>query len=63
MFIRFILTYVLTIVYDYELKAKEDCVVDAMTRYDDLVIKPLAPGPMALMETFPFRMFAHLVMA
>ncbi|KIK42208.1 hypothetical protein CY34DRAFT_758908, partial [Suillus luteus UH-Slu-Lm8-n1] len=49
-----ILSFMLTTVYDYELKAKEDRIVDSMIRYADLVIESLAPGPTALMETFPF---------
>lgn len=59
MFSRCILSFMLTTVYDYELKAKEDRIVDVMIRYADLVTESLAPGPAALMETFPFRSFAH----
>ncbi|KAG0697089.1 cytochrome P450 [Suillus ampliporus] len=51
---RFILSFVLPIVYDYEPKAKDDRIVDAVTRYGELALDSLAPGAMVLMETFPF---------
>ncbi|KAG1768028.1 cytochrome P450 [Suillus placidus] len=52
-FQMFILSFMLPIVYDYEVKAKEDRIVDAMSRYVKMVGESLAPGPTALMETFP----------
>ncbi|KAG0694835.1 cytochrome P450 [Suillus ampliporus] len=53
-FQMFILSFVLPIVYDYEPKAKDDRIVDAVTRYGELALDSLAPGAMVLMETFPF---------
>lgn len=53
-FQMFILSFMLPIVYDYELKAEEDHIVDAMLRYAKMAGESLAPGPTALMETFPF---------
>ncbi|KAG2366781.1 cytochrome P450 [Suillus spraguei] len=53
-FQMFIMSLVLPIVYDYDPKAKDDHIVDAITRYVDLVGNSLAPGPTVLMETFPF---------
>ncbi|KAG1754144.1 cytochrome P450 [Suillus lakei] len=52
--LMFVVLFVLPIVYDYEPEAKDDHVVDAITRYGELVVEGLAPGSMALMETFPF---------
>ncbi|KAG2366784.1 cytochrome P450 [Suillus spraguei] len=57
-FQMFIISYVLPIVCDYDPKAKDDHIVDAITRYGDLIVNGLAPGATVLMETFPFRMLA-----
>ncbi|KAG2137947.1 cytochrome P450 [Suillus clintonianus] len=53
-FQMFIMSFMLPIVYDYEPKAQEDPIVDAMTRYGDLMVDNTAPGPWVVMETFPF---------
>jgi hypothetical protein len=64
MFIRFTLSFVLSIIYDYEaLKAKDDHIVHAVTSYAELVEHSMAPTAMMVMEAFPFRMFTHTVMA
>lgn len=41
-FLMFVVLFVLPIVYDYEPEAKDDHVVDAITRYKDLVVGGLA---------------------
>jgi hypothetical protein len=51
------MSFVLPIVYDYEPKAKDDRIVDAILRFGDLVVDALVPGKVVLMETFSFRMF------
>ncbi|KAG0697080.1 cytochrome P450, partial [Suillus ampliporus] len=53
-FQMFVLSFVLPIVYDYEPKAKDDHIVDAIRSYRELAGDSLAPGAMILMETFPF---------
>ncbi|KAG0697077.1 cytochrome P450 [Suillus ampliporus] len=53
-FQMFVLSFVLPIVYDYEPKAKDDHIVDAVRSYGELAVDGLAPGAMMLMETFPF---------
>jgi hypothetical protein len=63
MFIRYILSVVLSLVYDCEEKVNDEHIVQAVTSYAVLLEDSLAPTPMMLMETFPFRMFAHTVIA
>ncbi|KAG2076072.1 cytochrome P450 [Suillus decipiens] len=53
-FQMFMMSFVLPVVYDYDPKANDDHIVDAITRYADLVVGGLALGPTVLMETFPF---------
>lgn len=53
-FQMFIMSFVLPIVYDYEPKAKDDRIVDAILRFGDLVVDALVPGKVVLMETFSF---------
>ncbi|KAG0708656.1 cytochrome P450 [Suillus ampliporus] len=44
----------LSIVYDYEPKAKDDPIVHVLERYLKQVVTALTPGATAIMETFPF---------
>jgi hypothetical protein len=60
---RFILSIVLSMIYDCEAQVKDDHIVRAVTNYAALVEDGLAPTAMMLMEAFPFRKFAHTVMA
>ncbi|KAG1743719.1 cytochrome P450 [Suillus paluster] len=53
-FQMFILSFVLPIVYDYELKAKDDPIANVMKRYVELIVVALTPGATVVMETFPF---------
>ncbi|KAG1864133.1 cytochrome P450 [Suillus subalutaceus] len=53
-FQMFTLTFMLSIIYDCEAKAKDDHVVHAITRYGELIVDGFAPAAMMLMETFPF---------
>ncbi|KAG0703344.1 cytochrome P450 [Suillus ampliporus] len=53
-FIRFNLSFVLSIVYDYEPKDKDDLIAHAMERYGELILAALTPGATMIMETFPF---------
>jgi hypothetical protein len=57
-FVRFPPSCMLPIVYDRELEGKDDYVFHAVQRYLELVNAGLAPVSTAIMETFPFRMFA-----
>jgi len=58
-FIRFPSSYILSIVYDYEPKAKDDHIVHVMHRYTELLAAGLGLGATMIMETFPFRMFTR----
>jgi hypothetical protein len=60
-FIRFPASYILTIVYDHEPSGKDDYVFQMMQRYLELVTAGLSPFSTAIMETFPFRMFAPAI--
>ncbi|KAG1878296.1 cytochrome P450 [Suillus subluteus] len=62
-FQMFTMTFMLSIIYDCEAKAEDDHVANAITRYGELIVDGFAPAAMMLMETFPFRMFAHAVIA
>lgn len=54
-FRMFTLSFVLSIIYDYEaLKAKDDHIVHAITSYAELVEHSMAPTAMMVMEAFPF---------
>ncbi|KAG1757498.1 cytochrome P450 [Suillus lakei] len=53
-FQMFTLSFMLSIIYDCEAKAKDDHVVHAITRYGELIVEGFAPAAMTLMETFPF---------
>ncbi|KAG2136722.1 cytochrome P450 [Suillus clintonianus] len=53
-FQMFILSSVLSMIYDCEAKAKDDHIVHAVTSYAEMVADGLAPAAMMLMETFPF---------
>ncbi|KAG1864134.1 cytochrome P450 [Suillus subalutaceus] len=53
-FQMFTLTFMLSIIYDCEAKAKDDHVVHAITRYGELIVDGFAPAAMMLMEIFPF---------
>ncbi|KAG0706386.1 cytochrome P450 [Suillus ampliporus] len=50
----FNISSVMSIVYDYEPKAKDDPVIHVMERYGQLVITALTLGATVVMETFPF---------
>jgi hypothetical protein len=54
--IRFISSSILSMVYDYEPKAKDDPVVRIMQRYLELLVTGLEPGAFIIMEALPFRM-------
>ncbi|KAG2366255.1 cytochrome P450 [Suillus spraguei] len=45
---------ILSTVYGYEVKAKDDTIFHAMERYMELVTEALTPGATVIMETFPF---------
>ncbi|KAG1783877.1 cytochrome P450, partial [Suillus placidus] len=62
-FQMFTLTFMMSIIYDCEARAKDDHVAHAITRYGELIVDGFASAAMMLMETFPFRMFAHAVIA
>ncbi|KAG2149337.1 cytochrome P450 [Suillus clintonianus] len=47
-------SFIMSIVYDYEPKAKDDPIVHVMQRYLDVITAALTPGATAIMETFPF---------
>ncbi|KAG2068708.1 cytochrome P450 [Suillus decipiens] len=53
-FQMFIMSFVLSIIYDCEAKDKGDRIVHAVTSYAGLIENGLAPSAMMLMETFPF---------
>jgi hypothetical protein len=61
-FIRFNGSFILSIVYGYELKVKDDPLVHIMERYLDQVNANLTPGVTVILETFPFRMSARAMM-
>ncbi|KAG1826008.1 cytochrome P450, partial [Suillus subaureus] len=56
-FQMFTLTFMLSIIYDCEAKAKDAHVAHVITRYGDLIVDGFAPAAMMLMETFPFPDF------
>jgi len=58
-FARFPSSFILSIVYDYEAKTKDDHIVRVMHRYMELIIAGLGLGATMIMETFPFRMFTR----
>lgn len=62
-FIRYTVSFVLSLIYDCEEKVKDDHIVHAVTSYAALIEDGLAPTAMMLMETFPFRMVAHPAIA
>ncbi|KAG2354666.1 cytochrome P450 [Suillus spraguei] len=45
---------ILSTVYGYEVKAKDDTILHAMERYMELVTEALTPSATVIMETFPF---------
>jgi cytochrome P450 len=53
-FQMFTLTFMLSIIYDCEVKAKDNHVANTITRYGELIVEGFAPAAMTLMETFPF---------
>ncbi|KAG2367963.1 cytochrome P450 [Suillus spraguei] len=53
-FQMFIMSFVLSMIYDCEAKDKGDSIVHAITSYAGLIENGLAPSAMMLMETFPF---------
>jgi len=57
--IRFSASFILSTVYDYEPKTKDDHLVQLMQRYLELLVAGLGIGATMVMETFPFRMFSH----
>lgn len=62
-FIRFTASSILSIVYDYEVKAKDDTILHVIERYLEVIVEMLTPGNTVAIETFPFRMFTHSMMA
>ncbi|KAG1804262.1 cytochrome P450 [Suillus subaureus] len=50
----FMASLMLSIVYDYEVKAKDDTILHVVERYGELVVEALTPGATVVMETFPF---------
>lgn len=61
-FIRFTSSFILSVIYDYEPKAKDDRMVRIMQRYLEAEVSGMTPGGTVIMETFPFRMFRYAVM-
>lgn len=47
-------SFILSIVYDYEAKAKGDTIIHVNERYLDLIVEALTPLATVIMETFPF---------
>ncbi|KAG2154174.1 cytochrome P450 [Suillus bovinus] len=45
---------VLSILYDYDPKARDDPIIHIMETYADRVVANLTPGPTVILETFPF---------
>jgi len=58
-FIRFPSSFILSTVYDYEPKTKDDYIVHVMQRYLELLVAGLGLSTAMVLETFPFRMFIH----
>jgi len=58
-FIRFPSSCILSIVYGYEPKVKDDQIVRVMHRYTELLAASVGLGATMIMETFPFRMFTR----
>jgi len=58
-FVRYPFSHILSIVYDYEPKSKDDRIVHDMHKYMELLTPGLGLGASLIMETFPFRMFTH----
>lgn len=61
-FIRFTVSFVLSSVYGYETKARDDPMVPILEIFADRLLAALTPGVTVILETFPFRMFAHAMM-
>ncbi|KAG2367962.1 cytochrome P450 [Suillus spraguei] len=53
-FRMFIMSFLLSMMYDCEAKDKDDHILHAVTNYAGLMEDGLAPGAMMMMETFPF---------
>ncbi|KAG2154162.1 cytochrome P450 [Suillus bovinus] len=53
-FEMFSASFVLAIVYDYELKVRDDPFVHVMVKYLNQVVTNLTPGATVILETFPF---------
>lgn len=62
-FIRFPASFILSVIYDYEPKGKDDHLLHLMRKYLELIATNLEPATTAVMETFPFRMFTHAVLS
>ncbi|KAG1832830.1 cytochrome P450 [Suillus variegatus] len=45
---------ILSIVYDYEVKAKDDTILHVIERYLEVIVEMLTPGNTVAIETFPF---------
>jgi hypothetical protein len=55
-FIRFLASFILSTVYDYQPESKDDHIVHVMQKYIQLSVDCLGLGAIMVMETFPFRM-------
>ncbi|KAG1842640.1 cytochrome P450 [Suillus subalutaceus] len=47
-------SFLLSIVYDYEVKAENDTILHVVENYSKLAVEALTPGATVVMETFPF---------
>ncbi|KAG1883052.1 cytochrome P450 [Suillus subluteus] len=56
-------SFIMSIVYDYEVKAKDETILHVMEKYLELIVSALTPGATVVMETFPFRMFTYPMIA
>jgi hypothetical protein len=56
-FIRFTASFILSVIYDYEPKTKDDHFVHMIQRYLELLVAGLGAGTIMVMETFPFSTF------
>ncbi|KAJ8592289.1 cytochrome P450 [Rhizopogon salebrosus TDB-379] len=53
-FQMFTSSFILSVIYDYEPKAKDDRMVRIMQRYLEAEVSGMTPGGTVIMETFPF---------
>ncbi|KAG1842639.1 cytochrome P450 [Suillus subalutaceus] len=47
-------SFIMSIVYDYEVKAEDDTILHVIEKYVELIVEALTPGATVVMETFPF---------